>query len=129
MNAVELDGGNLNRWLVANPALVNYSGQNGYLVFFSDRRGMLPEPNNGAITQGEYGFEDGINSASPAGTPDGVREPLAPNGYSPEDVDENNLLDAWGAADVGNGMRIATPGNPYQTVDCLNGGRQNVVTG
>jgi hypothetical protein len=129
MNAVELDVGNLNRWLVANPALVNYSGQNGYLVFYSDRRGMMPDPNNGTITQGEYGFEDVINSASPTGTPDGLLEPVGPTGFSPEDVDENNILDAWGAADVGNGLHVATAGNPYQTVDCLNGGRQNVVTG
>ena len=136
MNAVELDVGNLNRWLLgaigAGGPLVSYSSQNGYLVFFSDRRGMLPDPNAtpvANITTGEYGFEDVINSASPAGTPDGVLEPLGPTGFSPEDVDENTVLDAWGAADVGNGMRIATAGNPYKTVDCVNGGRQNVVTG
>ena len=92
-----------------SPGLVDYSGQNGYLLFFSDRRGMLPDPNNGNITQGEYGFEDVINSASPTGTPDGVLEPVGPTGFSPEDVDENTILDAWGAADVGNGMRIARP--------------------
>ena len=135
MNAVELDVGNLNQWLLGNfPAsgpLVSYSSQNGYLVFFSDRRGMMPDVNNGNITQGEYGFEDVINSASPTGTPDNVLEPLGPTGFSPEDVDENNVLDAWGAANVGNGMRVAggTVGNPYKTVDCLNGGRQNIVTG
>jgi type II secretory pathway pseudopilin PulG len=129
MNAVEIDVGNLNKWVQANPGLVDYSGQNGYLLFFSDRRGMLPDPNNGAITQGEFGFEDVVNSASPTGTPDAALEAAGSNGYSPEDVDENKLLDAWGAANVGNGMRIATVGNPYKTVDCLNGGRQNIVTG
>jgi Tfp pilus assembly protein PilX len=134
MNAVELDVGNLNRWLLANPGLVDYTSQNGYLVFFSDRRGMLPDPNAAPVanvTTGEYGFEDVINTASATGTPDNgaSNEPNNPDGYSPEDVDENHTLDFWGAADVGNGMRIATAGNPYQTVDCLNGGRQNVVTG
>ncbi len=136
MNAVELDVGNLNRWLLgATPASgpsVSYSGQNGYLVFFSDRRGMLPDPNGAPvanIANGEYGFEDVINSASPTGTPDAALEPQGGNGFSPEDVDENKALDVWGAADVGNGMRIATVGNPFKTVDCLNGGRQNVVTG
>ena len=135
MNAVELDVGNLNQWLLGNIGAggpsVNYSSQNGYLVFFSDRRGMMPDVNNGNITQGEYGFEDVINSASPTGTPDGVLEATPPGGFSPEDVDENNALDAWGAANVGNGMRIAggTVGNPYKAIDCLNGGRQNVVTG
>jgi hypothetical protein len=136
MNAVELDVGNLRQWVLGNIGVggtaVDYTGQNGYLVFFSDRRGMLPDPNGvptANVTSGEYGFEDVINSGSPTGTPDGAAEPLGPTGYSPEDVDENNLQDNWGAANVGNGMRIATVGNPYKTVDCLNGGRQNIVTG
>jgi type II secretory pathway pseudopilin PulG len=132
MNAVELDVGNLNKWLQDNPGLVDYSGQNGYLVFFSDRRGMMPDLNVAPnITTGEYGFEDVINWASPTGTPDAVLEPQGPTGYSPEDVDENKALDAWGAANVGNGMRVVggTAGNPYKAVDCLNGGRQNIVTG
>jgi hypothetical protein len=131
MNAVELDVGNLRQWLLANPGLVEFSSQNGYLVFFSDRRGMRPDPNNANLTSGEYGFEDVINSASPTGTPDAVLEPIGSNGFSPENVDENNnpLPDVWGAVNVGNGMRIATVGNPYKTVDCLNGGRQNIVTG
>ena len=69
----------LRKWLLGtipggSGPLVSYSSQNGYLVYFSDRRGMLPDPNNGNITSGEYGFEDVINSASPTGTPDGVRE-------------------------------------------------------
>ncbi len=130
MNAVELDVGNLNQWLLANPGLVDFSGQNGYLLFFSDRRGMVADPNVvPAVTTGEYGFEDVINSASPTGTPDGILEAQGANGFSPEDVDENKLPDNWGAANVGNGMRIATVGNPYKTVDCLAGGRQNIVTG
>jgi hypothetical protein len=139
MNAVELDVGNLNRWLLGNPAgssgaLVNYSGQNGYLVFYSDRRGMMTDPNAtpvANITTGEFGFEDVINSGSAAGTPDNNLEPNGPTGFSPEDVDENRILDVWGAANVGNGMRVAggTAGNPYKTVDCTNGGRQNIVTG
>jgi type II secretory pathway pseudopilin PulG len=134
MNAVELDVGNLNQWLLANPGLVDYTGQNGYLLFFSDRRGMLADPNAGNVTTGEYGFEDVINSASATGTPDGALEPLVNIGYSPEDVDENKLLDRWGAANVGNGLKAAFPAinttnNPYQAVDCVSGGRQNVVTG
>jgi len=134
MNAVELDVGNLNQWLLANPGLVDFSGQNGYLVFFSDRRGMLADPNAGNITTGEYGFEDVINSASATGTPDGLAEPIGPTGFSPEDVDENNTLDRWGAANVGSGLKalipaINTVNNPYQAADCLNGGRQNIVTG
>lgn len=134
MNAVELDVGNLNQWLLANPGLVDFSGQNGYLVFYSDRRGMLADPNAGNITVGEYGFEDVINSPSATGTPDGLAEPIGPTGFSPEDVDENNTLDRWGAANVGSGLKALIPAmntvnNPYQAADCLNGGRQNIVTG
>jgi hypothetical protein len=134
MNSVELDVGNLNQWLLANPGLVDYSGENGYLVFYSDRRGMLADPNAGTITTGEYGFEDVINSNSATGTPDGLLEPVGPTGFSPEDVDENGLLDRWGAANVGSGLKalipaINTVNNPYQGADCLNGGRQNPVTG
>jgi hypothetical protein len=47
-------------------------------------------------------------------------------------VDGNRLLDAWGAANVGDGFGMAlnaTQGNPYQAVNCMNGGRQNWVSG
>ncbi len=71
--------------------LVSYSSQNGYLVYFSDRRGMLPDLNVGPnVTTGEYGFEDVINSASPTGTPENVLE-------ASEDVDQNNVVRTTGA--------------------------------
>ena len=127
MNAVEFDVGNFRKWLLGtvpggNGPLVSYSSQNGYLVYFSDRRGMLPDPNNGNITSGEYGFEDVINSASPTGTPDGVME-------ASEDVDQNGGVERWGAADVGSGQRVGTNNNPYVNVNCSTRGRQNIVTG
>ena len=44
MNAVELDAGNLRQWLrgviPGNGAQVEFTSQNGYLVYFFDRRGM-----------------------------------------------------------------------------------------
>jgi PilX N-terminal len=141
MNAVELDVGNLRQWLKGNAPFnagngknVNFTNQNGYLLYFSDRRGMVANPNQGNITTGEYGFEDVINAASATGTPDGALEGNTPgynanNGFSPEDVDENGLLDVWGAANVGNSWGLNTVGNPFKVVDCLNGGRQNIVTG
>ena len=136
MNAVELDVGNLNQWLLGNPGLVDFSGQNGYLVFFSDRRGMRPDPFHGNATSGEYGFEDVINSGSVTGTPDAVLDPVGSNGFSPENVDENAnpQPDTWGAITVGSGLKAVWPAlntanNPYQAVDCRNGGRQNIVTG
>ncbi len=117
MNAVELDVGNFNKWVQGtipggSGPLVSYSSQNGYLVYFSDRRGMLPDPNIApVVTNGTYGFEDVINSASPTGTPDGAME-IA------EDVDQNGGLDRWGAANVGNGLNVATANNPYANVNC-----------
>jgi hypothetical protein len=128
MNAVELDVGNFQKWLQGtvpggNGPLVSFSSQNGYLVYFSDRRGMIPDPNIvPVLTNGEYGFEDVINSASATGTPDGVME-------ASEDVDQNVLLDRWGAANVGNGLQVATANNPYANVNCSTRGRQNIVTG
>jgi len=128
MNAVELDVGNFQKWLQGtvpggNGPLVSFSSQNGYLVYFSDRRGMIPNPNIvPVVTNGEYGFEDVINSASATGTPDGVME-------ASEDVDQNVLLDRWGAANVGNGLQVATANNPYANVNCSTRGRQNIVTG
>jgi Tfp pilus assembly protein PilX len=143
MNAVELDVGNLNQWLIGNTGggtglNVEFSSQNGYLVFFSDRRGERLDPNHGNVTSGEYGFEDVINSNSATGTPDGVLEPTGPTGFSPENVDEVDetavpFPDTWGSVNVGSGLNAAfginTAGNPYKGVDCLNGGRQNIVTG
>lgn len=146
MNAVELDVGNLNLWLqhagaygAGSGNLVNSTTQNGYVLYFSDRRGMRPDINVApAVVNGEYGFEDVVNRGSATGTPDGVLEAATPGynvdtnnnvTYSPEDPDENNLLDTWGAADVGNGFGVATAANPYLATDCLNAGRQNIVTG
>jgi type II secretory pathway pseudopilin PulG len=128
MNAVELDVGNFKKWVQgtipggSGPSIA-YSSQNGYLVYFSDRRGMLPNPNLvPAITNGTYGFEDVINSASGTGTPDGAMEPS-------EDVDQSGGLDRWGAANVGSGLNVGTVNNPYANVNCSTRGRQNIVTG
>jgi Tfp pilus assembly protein PilX len=144
MNVVELDVGNLRQWLLGNigssGTQVDPSPENGYLVYFSDRRGMLPNPNanpNPNTINGEAGLEDDINGSSGTGTPNKTLEPITAgynnnNGYSPEDVDENGKLDNWGWANISDGFGInptANPSNPYVQVDCFNRGRQNKVTG
>jgi len=149
MNAVELDVSNLAKWFAGTG---NYAGgqgknvtiaqQNGYLVYFSDRRGMEPNPNSNPanVTNGESGLEDVINSGDVAnGMPDGQLEANTPgynagSQFSPEDVDQDGLLDNWGAADIGDGFELNTSGpvgkpNPYVAVDCFNLGRQNWVSG
>jgi len=125
MNAVEIDVGNLKRWLTAHIGTsggsVDYLQQNGYVLYFSDRRGMLPNPNvvppNAANTKtGDSGLEDVINSGSPAGVPNGVLESPAAN--SPEDVNGNGVLDNFGAANLGLGF-TGTAGSATQNLNAL----------
>ena len=70
MNLVELDVGNLKRWLEGVTGTTGTSTEsishNGYLFYFSDRRGMLPNPDGDKV--GEYGFEDIINPNDSAST-------------------------------------------------------------
>jgi hypothetical protein len=114
MNAVEIDVGNLKRWLAGaigtSGSNVDYIAQNGYVLYFSDRRGMLPNPNapppNLPYTKsGDSGLEDVINGSVAAGTPNGSLEPV-PTGktVSPEDVNENGVLDNFGTANLGLGF-------------------------
>jgi hypothetical protein len=124
MNVVELDVGNLWLWLQGaapytggSGASVNNTNYNGYIVYFSDRRGMLPDPNapgagvyNGII--GDSGLEDTINSASATGVPDGKLEPPVYYAYSPEDVDGDGFFDNYGEKYLGAGFGlVGTPVN------------------
>ncbi len=147
MNVVDLDVGNLARWLngtiPGRGANVNYVNENGYVLYFSDHRGMLPDlnPSNGGQTaagviSGESGLEDVVNSGAnlTSTTPDGVAEPATYYTYSPEDVDQNNALDNWGAQNIGYGFGLNTntgaPLNPYvRTNSCSTQGVANMVTG
>ncbi len=149
MNAVEIDVGNLKRWLSGaigtSGASVDYLAQNGYVLYFSDRRGMLPNPNSipANTKTGDSGLEDVINSSSTLGVPNGVLEPV-PSGrmLSPEDVNQNGVLDNFGAANLGlgqyngavnlNGQIIAAaPDNPYspRITSCKVTARKNWVSG
>jgi hypothetical protein len=143
MNAIELDVANLKKWLKGNigttGAQVDSVSQNGYILYFSDRRGMIPDPLAApSVIVGEYGFEDVINTPSgTSGKPDGTLEtPTTVSGVSrsPEDVDNNGRLDKYGATNVGNGFGINTntvPPDPFTTriANCYTTGRKNRVTG
>ncbi len=153
MNVVELDVANLRRWLKGTLAgtgnQVDYVSQNGYILYFSDRRGMLPDPNSTPVAntiQGEYGFEDVINTPSGTnGTPDGAAETVVTikgKPQSPEDVNSNGRFDNYGGKNVGDGFQIVgtsgavintetNPPNPYtnRIVNCYVTGRKNRVTG
>ena len=127
MNAVELDVGNLARWLNGTMgngttgANASYAALNGYVVYFSDHRGMLTDlyASNGGQTpagviSGESGIEDVVNAAQnlTSTTTDGALEPKTYYGYSPEDVDQNNQLDNWGEKNIGYGFGVNTNTNP-----------------
>ncbi len=122
MNAVELDVKNLRRWLgdaTGSGPLTETASQNGYILYFSDRRGML---NNAAgLKRGEFGYEDLVNPASAAGTPNGTLD-------SGEDVNGNGTLDTYGATNLGDGFGVAN-GNPtIRLADCTKSARKNRVT-
>jgi len=169
MNAVEIDVGNLKQWLAgvtgqdpttgkSSGPSVDYLAQNGYVLYFSDRRGMLLNPNKtgphpAGTKSGDAGLEDVINRSSQAGTPDKKLEapppnaPLSPKGVplSPEDDNENGVLDNWGIANMGLGFYgplgggaaqnlntlIAPAKDPFTTRinSCSTTGRKNWVSG
>lgn len=137
MNAVELDVGNLRQWLLGvipgSGLLVNNTNQNGYVLYFSDRRGMLPNPNgtqtivggpNPANISGDAGFEDVVNSANANRVPDGVLEPIpAGKKLSPEDANLNGKLDNFGAQNLGLGLGyVPTPAAPPAPLTLYPGG-------
>lgn len=156
MNAVELDVGNLWLWLQkvgpysgGSGNLVTAANYNGYILYFADHRGMLPDAyplttfNNGF--SGMSGLNDVVNSSSALGVPDGALEPMtyyttaSPTPYSPEDVAVKGAavnvghVDNWGQINLGAGFGITpSPTNtklPYyiygsvtaNAVQCLSG--------
>src|SRR5579871_1506751 len=145
MNAVELDVGNLKNWLFGTTAgtgtNVDFQTQNGYILYFSDRRGMQYKPGNPNLI-GEYGFEDTVNFVNAANQfrPNGALEPNNYNGVSPEDVNGNGVLDNYGVKTVGdafgttttNDTDTANPPTPYapgHRINTFTVGRANRVTG
>lgn len=84
MHFVELDVRNLSTWLTAQGA--NILTENGYVVYFSDRRTNRDAANR---ETGEYGFEDIVNPASAAGTPNNALD-------TGEDFNGNGTLQTYG---------------------------------
>ena len=127
MNAVELDVGNLWLWLqgvapynASSGPLVNTASnlQNGYILYFSDRRGMMPDNNPPAALlynniPGNSGLEDTVNAASNTGKPDGALEPATYYSYSPEDVDGDGYFDIQGETYLAAGFGLTSTNYPY----------------
>jgi hypothetical protein len=127
MNAVELDVGNLWLWLqhaapytTGHGNLVNNLDESGYIVYYSDHRGMMPDthsPYNGFYNKlsGASGLEDTINSSSSTGVQDNALEAAQYYAFSPEDVNDDTFLDAQGGTYIGAGFNLNSTyyGNPY----------------
>jgi len=149
INCVELDVGNLRRWLLgqtgATGTTVNFTTQNGYVLYFSDRRGMQYDPNlahnPSNILLGAYGFEDVVNYAAGAPfAPNGTLEPVNYNGVSPEDTEQWNdgTVTTYGVVTVGDAFGsqtttdtdVTNPHNPFlHRIQTFTVGRANRVTG
>jgi hypothetical protein len=147
MNAVELDAGNLKNWLRGTTGTtgnkVDYATQNGYVLYFSDRRGEQYNPLVSTTRLvGEYGFEDTVNYVNSGNQfkPNGSLEPVNYNGVSPEDVNGNGVLDNYGVKTVGDAFGTATandtdtanpptPFAPNHRINTFTVGRANRVTG
>jgi Tfp pilus assembly protein PilX len=148
LNTVELDVGNLRNWLLgttgATGTNVDFATQNGYVLYFSDRRGMqFATAAQGANYQGqwgEYGYEDTVNYSNSGANfaPDGKLDAVNYNGVSPEDVNGNLLLDVYGVKYVGDAFGTATttdtdvtvPPSPFaHRINTFTVGRANRVTG
>ncbi len=122
MNVIELDVANLRQWLTGaigtTGTQVESVSQNGYLLYFSDRRGMLP---NGGGDMVGYGYEDLINPSDAAGAPNGTLD-------AAEDVNQSGALDTYGAGNLGDGFGVAN-GNPTLRINCVNLARIHRVSG
>jgi Tfp pilus assembly protein PilX len=125
MNAVEIDVGNLSKWLAGtipgSGTNVDFLQQNGYVLYFSDRRGMAlnPHPPLGGspAKSGDAGLEDVINRSSTQGTPDGQLDSIPANrSISPEDDNENTYLDNFGPTNMGLGF-TGTTANANQNLN------------
>jgi hypothetical protein len=91
MHYIEIDVGNLKRWIEGDAAYPGGTGpqtysEDGYVVYFSDRR----LNRNAGNETGEYGYEDVVNPGDSTG---------AANGGTPdpgEDINGNGQLDTYG---------------------------------
>jgi hypothetical protein len=133
-NLVEIDVRNLKRWLSGvipatgshGPSVENAT-QNGYILYFSDRRGMLTSP--AGYKLGEYGFEDTI-SPTPKGTPNGVLD-------ADEDTQEigepgHGILDSYGQSNLGLGfgtLPLTPTFNAAKRINCQVSAEPNWVSG
>ncbi len=97
MGYIALDVNNLKKWLAGatgfGTAGTNTLNVNGYIVYFSDRRGDHNENITGDPETGQYGFENVVNPPAADGSPTAAGTAILETG---EDFNGNNTLDRWG---------------------------------
>lgn len=126
LNVVDIDVLSLKNWITTmagGPNPVDPVTQNGYGLYFSDRRGMKPNPAlTPAAKNGDYGFTDVINEPDVNGAPNGALDQgeIANVDGTVETFGGNNL-----GVGVNNGVASA---NPMTTVNCPNA-RKSWVSG
>ena len=124
MNVVDIDVLNLKTWIASLTGgnAVDPVTQNGYGVYFSDRRGMIVNPQTGT-KNGDYGFTDVINEADVNGAPNGALD----QGEIPN-VD-GKTVETFGGGNLGIGVNNGTASTgPFQTVPCA-AARKSWVSG
>ena len=110
----------------------NAKTDNGYIIYFSDRRNNKNEAAP-PVETGEFGFEDVSNPGVATGAPNGVMDALSPGcqathtdgeqGRCLEDFNDNHTLDVYGRVARGPNTTAAAPfapaWPPSLTFDCL----------
>ncbi|MGB8541807.1 MAG: pilus assembly PilX N-terminal domain-containing protein [Candidatus Acidiferrales bacterium] len=93
MYYIELDAGNLAAWINSGAFPLN-NATGGFTVYFSDRRGELPDTNVGGVKTGSFGFNDVVNLSNPAnGCPNNAIE-------QGEDLEGDGVLRTYGGAET-----------------------------
>ena len=115
LNLVDIDVRNLKTWITAN-GNVDPAYQNGYVLYFSDRRGEMTNPHLGII-EGDYGFTDTINEPVSNGAPNNAAD-------QGEMLDDPNTpgapaLETYGQWNLGMGFSGAAAGIPVTPPNAL----------
>jgi hypothetical protein len=110
MNYITLDVGNLKRWLSGATGVTGTQAwnQNGYIIYFSDRRGNHDWDAPNDPETGEYGNENNLNMANGGDPGDDI--PVAATLDQGEDRNENNSLQTYGARIESAACVVPVPG-------------------
>lgn len=95
INYVELDVMNLRRWLRGEigSSGTNAKNDNGFIIYFSDRRNNRSNNLGTGVETAEYGWEDVVNAANTDGAPNFTTVTTPELG---EDLNGNGTLETYG---------------------------------